>query len=84
MDATVLKTMLHHEHPRMRRSVPSAPLAVVMERVLQPNRWEDAAFRVIDVIPDEGQLRHQPRKLLRRRQTLALAVSGLSHRAVPR
>ncbi len=42
---------------------PSAPLAVVMERVLQPNRWEDAAFRVIDVIPDEGAYGNEPRKM---------------------
>jgi hypothetical protein len=38
-------------------------LAVVMERVLQPNRWEDAAFRVLDVIPDEGGFGAVPRML---------------------
>jgi hypothetical protein len=42
---------------------PQAPLAVVMERVLQPNRWEEVAFRVIDVIPDEGQYGAEARKL---------------------
>ena len=49
--------------PPMRPDRPQAPLAVVMERVLQPNRWEDVAFRVIDVIPDEGQYGAQARKL---------------------
>lgn len=42
---------------------PGAPLAVVMERVLKPNQWEEASFRVIDVIPDEGGYGTEPRKL---------------------
>lgn len=42
---------------------PFVQVAVVMERVLQPNRWEDAAFRVLDVIPDEGGYGDAPRKL---------------------
>ena len=46
------------EHER-----PCALLAVVMERVLQPNRWEEVAFRVLDVIPDEGAYGDAPRKL---------------------
>ena len=39
-------------------------VAVVMERVLNPNAWEDASFRVLDVIPDEGAFGDQPRKLV--------------------
>jgi hypothetical protein len=45
------------------RERPGAQVAVVMERVLQPNRWEDAAFRVLEVIPDEGGFGDTPRKL---------------------
>lgn len=43
---------------------PVLSVAVVMERVLQPNRWEDVAFRVLDVIPDEGGYGTEPRKLV--------------------
>lgn len=38
-------------------------VAVVMERVLQPNQWEAAAFRVLEVIPDEGSFGDVPRQL---------------------
>lgn len=34
-----------------------------MERVLQPNRWEEAAFRVLEVIPDDGGYGDTPRML---------------------
>ena len=44
-------------------SRPGVPVAVVMERVLKPNRWEEAAFRVLDVIPDEGAYGEEPRRL---------------------
>lgn len=43
---------------------PSVTVAVVMERVLQPNRWEEVSFRVLDVIPDEGGFGTAPRKLV--------------------
>ncbi len=43
---------------------PGIAVAVVMERVVQPNRWEDASFRVAEVIPDEGVFGSAPRKLL--------------------
>ncbi|MBP6763877.1 MAG: DUF3305 domain-containing protein [Rubrivivax sp.] len=49
--------------PSAGRERPCALLAVVMERVLQPNRWEDVAFRVLDVIPDEGAYGDTPRKM---------------------
>ncbi len=42
---------------------PALPVAVVMERVSQPNRWEAYAFRVADVVPDEGAFGTAPRKL---------------------
>lgn len=45
------------------RERPGVTVAVVMERVLQPNQWEEAAFRVLDVIPDEGGFGVEPRKL---------------------
>lgn len=46
------------------RERPAVTLAVVMERVLQPNRWEEVAFRLVDVIPDEGQFGDAPRRLV--------------------
>lgn len=49
--------------PSAERERPCALLAVVMERVLQPNRWEEVAFRVLDVIPDEGTYGDAPRML---------------------
>lgn len=33
---------------------PGIQVAVLMERVAAPNRWEDWAFSVLEVIPDEG------------------------------
>lgn len=33
---------------------PGIQVAVLMERVAAPNRWEDWQFRVVDVVPDEG------------------------------
>jgi len=51
------------EAPTGPKKRPGAQVAVVMERVLQPNRWEDAAFRVLEVIPDEGGYGETPRML---------------------
>jgi len=42
---------------------PAITAAVVMERVAQPNRWEDWQFRVVEVLADEGQFGSQARKL---------------------
>ena len=42
---------------------PGIRVAVVMERVRQPNRWEDYSFRVSEVIPDEGIYGSVPRRL---------------------
>jgi hypothetical protein len=42
---------------------PGIQVAVVMERVAQPNQWEDYSFRVCEVIPDEGLFGAAPRKL---------------------
>ena len=42
---------------------PGIAVAVVMERVTQPNQWEDFSFRVTEVIPDEGVFGSAPRKL---------------------
>ena len=68
-----------------------------MERVAQPNQWEDFSFRVCEVVPDEGLFGAAPRKLFDdgtliedgllagiRRQTFALAAPGLSHRTLRR
>jgi Protein of unknown function (DUF3305) len=35
-------------------SHPSVKVAVVMQRLAQPNRWEDWQHRVVEVIADEG------------------------------
>ena len=42
---------------------PSARVAVVMERVAQPNHWEDWQHRVVEVIADEGAFGDEPRLL---------------------
>jgi hypothetical protein len=42
---------------------PSLRVAVVMERIAQPNRWEDWQHRVVEVVPDEGAFGDAPRKL---------------------
>ncbi len=39
-------------------------VAVILERVAEPNPWEAWAFRLQDVVPDEGAFGEQPRKLL--------------------
>ncbi len=33
---------------------PSVDVAVVVERISAPNRWEDWGFRIVEVVPDEG------------------------------
>ena len=45
-------------------SRPAVQVAVVMERVAQPNRWEDWQFRVVEVLADEGAFGNEPRKML--------------------
>jgi hypothetical protein len=35
----------------------------VMERVANPNQWQDWKFRVDEVVPDEGAFGREPRKL---------------------
>jgi Protein of unknown function (DUF3305) len=42
---------------------PSVTVAVVMERIAQPNRWEDWQHRVVEVVADEGGFGSEPRKL---------------------
>ncbi len=42
---------------------PSVTVAVVMERVAQPNRWEDWQHRVVEVVADEGGFGSEPRKM---------------------
>jgi hypothetical protein len=52
-------------------SLPDAPtkdpqavqVAVVIERVAQPNAWQDWAFRLAEVLPDEGSFGTEPRCL---------------------
>ena len=41
----------------------SVNVAVVIERTAQPNAWEDWAFRLLEVVPDEGAFGTQPRCL---------------------
>lgn len=42
---------------------PSVTVAVVMERIAAPNRWEAWGHRVVAVMPDEGRFGTGPRKL---------------------
>ncbi len=42
---------------------PSIRVAVVMERIAQPNRWEDWQHRVVDVVADEPAFGTAPRLL---------------------
>jgi Protein of unknown function (DUF3305) len=42
---------------------PSIQVAVLMERIAAPNRWEDWQFRVDDVVPDNSAFGDTPRKL---------------------
>jgi Protein of unknown function (DUF3305) len=42
---------------------PSVRVAVVMERIAQPNRWEDWQHRVTEVLNDEGGFGTEARKL---------------------
>lgn len=43
---------------------PAIRVAVVIERVADPNPWEAWQFRLVEVVPDEGVFGTQPRKLL--------------------
>jgi len=42
---------------------PAVQVAVVMERIAQPNRWEDWQHRVVEVIEDHTEFGTAPRKL---------------------
>jgi Protein of unknown function (DUF3305) len=42
----------------------SIRVAVVLERLAKPNAWEDWHFRLLDVVPDEGQFGLEPRALM--------------------
>jgi hypothetical protein len=42
---------------------PALQVAVVMERVAQPNPWQDWQFRLLEVVPDEGAFGAAPRRL---------------------
>lgn len=42
---------------------PALQVAVVMERVAQPNVWQDWQFRLLEVVPDEGAFGAEPRRL---------------------
>ncbi|MDP1901931.1 MAG: DUF3305 domain-containing protein [Rubrivivax sp.] len=42
---------------------PSLKVAVQIERLQQPSRWEDWRFRITDVTLDEGQFGDAPRQL---------------------
>ena len=42
---------------------PAIQVAAVIERVAQPNAWQDYAFRLLEVVPDEGVFGQAPRCL---------------------
>jgi hypothetical protein len=44
-------------------SHPSIQVAVVMQRVARPNRWEDWQHRVVEVVADESSFGTEPRLL---------------------
>jgi hypothetical protein len=41
----------------------SLRVAVQIERLQQPSRWEDWRYRIVDVLLDEGQFGNEPRLL---------------------
>jgi hypothetical protein len=43
---------------------PRLELAVVVERTAAPNAWEDWAFRIAEVVPDQGTYGREPRVLV--------------------
>jgi hypothetical protein len=43
---------------------PLLKVAVVIERVAQPNAWQDWLFRLVEVVPDEGAFGQAPRQLV--------------------
>lgn len=45
------------------KAYPALQVAVVIERVAQPNAWEDWLFRLLEVVPDEGAFGTEPRRL---------------------
>ena len=44
-------------------SQPALQVAAVIERVSQPNAWEDWSFRLVEVVPDESAFGATPRCL---------------------
>lgn len=45
------------------KTPPSLKVAVCIERLRQPNRWEDWRHRIAEVLPDDGSLGQAPRVL---------------------
>jgi hypothetical protein len=58
-------------------------VAVVMERIAAPNRWEAWQFRVVDVVPDEGVFGTEPRRLLDDGKTSRWLYPGFSVELFP-
>ena len=47
----------------MKEPTHAIQVAVVLERLAKPNRWEDWKFRLVEVVPDQGAFGPEPRKL---------------------
>lgn len=58
-------------------SPPTLTVAVIIERLRQPSRWEDWRFRIADVVIDEGQFGNQARTLRDDGQTATMLHPGL-------
>jgi hypothetical protein len=52
-----------HETPDLRAQAQAIDVAVVVERLAQPNAWQDWGFRLTEVVPDSGHLGSRPRCL---------------------
>ena len=57
---------------------PSISVAVLIERLKQPSRWEDWRFRIADVTLDPGRYGSAPRTLRDDGQTTQVLHPGLS------
>jgi hypothetical protein len=56
---------------------PSISVAVLIERLKQPSRWEDWRFRIAEIVLDHGQFGATPRLLRDDGQTAQVLFPGL-------
>jgi len=71
------------EEPPLAAEHETLPVAVILERVKDPNPWEAWSFRLLEVTPDLGTIGQAPKLLLDDGKRARWAYPGLGLRLYP-